>query len=314
MPIVHLRAALLKYPQAVNIVEFAPAGKCLRLDLGEAEALVTLEVGPRILYFGPKGGPNMLKVYPDGGSLGEHGMKHYGGHRLWYGPEDRDVTYQPDNDPVERTDVDGWLGFASRTNRYGIQKQISVRPKPKALGLDLRHVVTNRSTQPATLFPWALTVMAQGGTCLIPMPPFRAHTEDLLPAASMVLWSYTSLNDPRWTWGTHVSRLAQRDLPTPQKLGALIKQGYAAYANFGHLFIKRFDYHEGAAYPDLGCNFETFTNAEMLEVESVGPEVTLVPGESAELRESWSLILDAVPPVEDEACGMWLRKIVEGLT
>lgn len=302
-----------KYPELVDIVELAPAGQCLRLDLGPAEALVTLEVGPRILSFGPKGGPNMLKVYPDGGSLGDHGMKHYGGHRLWYGPEDRDVTYQPDNDPVERTEFDGWLGFASRTNRYGIQKQILIRPKPESAGLELRHVVTNRSENAATLFPWALTVMAPGGECLFPMPPFRPHTEDLLPAASLVLWSYTRLTDPRWTWGTHVSRLAQRDAPTPQKLGALIKQGFAAYANFGHLFIKRFDFVDGAEYPDMGCNFETFTNAEMLEVESVGPEVTLAPGESTELRESWNLVLDAAPPVDDEVCGKWLGKLVEGL-
>jgi hypothetical protein len=43
-----------------------------------------------------------------------------------------------------------------------------------------------------------------------------------------------------------------------------------------------------ADYPDFGCSFETFTNAEILELETLGPLTTLAPGQSASHTERWS--------------------------
>ena len=62
-----------------------------------------------------------------------------------------------------------------------------------------------------------------------------------------------------------------------------------AYLNSGVLFVKRFDYREGAVYPDLGTRYQTFSNEDMLEMETCGELVTLQPGESAELVETWEL-------------------------
>ncbi len=66
------------------------------------------------------------------------------------------------------------------------------------------------------------------------------------------------------------------------------------------MFVKRFDYREGANYPDLGTRYQTFSNEDMLEMETVGELVTLKPGESAELVESWELHAN-VPDVKSEA-------------
>ena len=44
------------------------------------------------------------------------------------------------------------------------------------------------------------------------------------------------------------------------------------------LFVKRFDYREGAVYPDRGTRYQTFSNEDMLEMETVGELVTLQPG------------------------------------
>jgi hypothetical protein len=53
--------------------------------------------------------------------------------------------------------------------------------------------------------------------------------------------------------------------------------------------VKRFDAAgEPAAYPDFGCSYETFTNADILELETLGPVVTLAPGESLTHTERWS--------------------------
>ena len=41
-------------------------------------------------------------------------------------------------------------------------------------------------------------------------------------------------------------------------------------------------------YPDLGCSFETFTNADFLELETLGPLATLEPGASLTHTERWA--------------------------
>jgi hypothetical protein len=74
------------------------------------------------------------------------------------------------------------------------------------------------------------------------------------------------------------------------------------------LFLKIFAAKAGAAYPDFGCNFETFTNQDMLEVETLGPLRTLAPGESVEHEERWQLFgKTGTPPADDEdALTAWL--------
>jgi hypothetical protein len=76
--------------------------------------------------------------------------------------------------------------------------------------------------------------------------------------------------------------------------------GWVAYLNSGVLFVKRFEYREGAVYPDRGTRYQTFSNEDMLEMETVGELATLAPGQFAELVESWELFGN-VPPVTTEA-------------
>ncbi|MCX6610064.1 MAG: hypothetical protein NTW74_04345 [Acidobacteria bacterium] len=45
-------------------------------------------------------------------------------------------------------------------------------------------------------------------------------------------------------------------------------------------------------YPEYFCSFQTFTNADFLELETFGPIVKLLPDEGVELVENWSLHKD----------------------
>jgi hypothetical protein len=81
-------------------------------------------------------------------------------------------------------------------------------------------------------------------------------------------------------------------LTDPQKIGAANKLGWVGYLRGKTLFIKRFPYVEGAHYPDFGCNFETYTAGDFMEVESLGPLAKLEPGESATHVEHWFLFKD----------------------
>jgi hypothetical protein len=97
--------------------------------------------------------------------------------------------------------------------------------------------------------------------------------------------------DPRWTWGEKYVQLQQDPkTKTKQKIGVLNKQKWAAYYLNGELFIKTFGVDEDAKYPDYGCNMETYTDWDMLEVETLGPLTKLAAqGGSIEQDETWSV-------------------------
>ncbi|HLL72874.1 MAG TPA: hypothetical protein VK363_15635, partial [Pyrinomonadaceae bacterium] len=142
--------------------------------------------------------------------------------------------------------------------------------------------------------PWALTIMRGGGTAIFPQEPYISWDDYLLPARPLVLWHYTNLADARWAIGKKFIRLTTDATANhPQKIGMLNKQGWAAYLYGATLFVKRFAYREGANYPDYGCNCETYTAGDFIEVESLAPLQRLEPGESAEHLERWSLFAGA---------------------
>jgi hypothetical protein len=59
--------------------------------------------------------------------------------------------------------------------------------------------------------------------------------------------------------------------------------------------VKRTKADPSKTYPDFGCSFETFTNAEFLEIETLGPMTELRPGQTVEHAERWTLFRDVKP-------------------
>ncbi|HVU35137.1 MAG TPA: hypothetical protein VHE61_17010 [Opitutaceae bacterium] len=290
----------------IDVVAFNGWTKNLRLRNGTAELIVTLDVGPRILSYTRRGGFNPLKVFPDqAGGMGEPTWRSRGGHRFWVAPEDRERTYAPDNAAVDwesRGDAAVRLTPPPETTT-GLQKQLDIVLAPEGAGVTIVHRVTRTAPTPVTLAPWALTVMTAGGVAVIPQPSFGEHPRDLLPNRTFILWPYTDLSDARWTLGRRYILLRQDRTRGPTKLGLAHAAGWCAYLVGGVCFVKRYRHDPSAPYPDLGCNFETFTNDRMLELESLGPLVELAPGQSTEHVEHWDLHdgVDTATAISEEA-------------
>ena len=53
--------------------------------------------------------------------------------------------------------------------------------------------------------------------------------------------------------------------------------------------VKRFEYIDGADYPDMGCNWEFYTTPGMLEVETLSPMYRVEPGCEVSSSEVWEL-------------------------
>lgn len=278
---------------------------CYRLSNASVELIVTADVGPRIMRYGFIGGENQFRETAEHlGKTGGEEYRSYGGHRLWIAPEDRVRTYQHDNSPVAVEAVPGGLRALQPTERLtGIQKEMEIRLDADGSGVRVIHRLHNRGVWEIETAPWALSVMTTGGIAITPLPPRGTHPEDLLPTSTLIMWTYTDLSDPRWHFGKRYISLRQDPKATvPQKLGMPLLDGWAAYLNRGELFVKKFPYHAEATYPDMGSSFEFFTNAKMLEMESLGPLGKIAPGAFLEHEEHWSLFRDVkLDSLDDDA-------------
>jgi len=274
-----------------------------RLSNGIVDLVMTTDVGPRIIRFGFVGEDNEFKEYED--MLGKTGGKEwriYGGHRLWHAPEADPRTYFPDNVPVQLEQQTGFVRLIQPTEMTtGIQKEMDIRLSRREAHVEVTHRLRNTNPWAVELAPWALSVMAPSGKAIIPLPPRGTHPEALQASNTITLWAYTDMSDPRWTWGRKYALLRQdSQATTPQKAGVTVLDGWVACARNDHLFVKKFNHVEGAQYPDLGCSVETWTDPDMLEVETLGPLVRLRPGTTVEHVEQWFLFRN-VPMPEDDA-------------
>jgi len=292
------------------MIQVAPAFEyphCAHLKNDHAELIVTTDVGPRILsYRLLPDGENPLKIYEEQlGKQNEFEWQPRGGHRLWVAPEDNSLTYVPDNTPIawEEEGENTAIFLNAATPPWSLEKQISVTLAAESPRVELTHRIVNRSDLTLSMAPWALTVMRPGGFLLVPQPPLGEHPRDLLPNRRLVLWPYTHPGDERFHFGESFIGLRQSSEAgiKPTKAGLTGNEGVAYYIHGKTCFRKTFAYDEEALYADLGCNFETFTDSGMLEVETLGALRQLEPGQTAEHREIWELFaLDSTPDFHDE--------------
>jgi len=287
----------------LNKITYAGWENCYQLSNDKMILIITADVGPRIIHCGLRGQANLFKEYPDQiGKTESDNWLIFGGHRLWHAPESLSRTYYPDLEPVHIQEIEnGLIATQKPEPTTGLQKQIEIRlseDKPEAY---LIHRLFNHNLWAVETAPWCLSVMAPGGVAILPLPPRGPHPDCILPTSSLAIWPYTDLSDKRWVFGKQYILLNQDTSSSqPQKLGIYSTEGWAAYINMNTLFLKQVPTHFDATYPDLGVNFEVFTNREMLELESLGPIDSIPPKGKIEHQEHWTLIAK-VPTPESEA-------------
>jgi hypothetical protein len=288
-----LAATLLLHGQVkTEKVNYKGWPNSYRVSNGQVELVVTADVGPRIIRYGFTGGQNLLKEFPD--QLGKSGEKEFqlrGGDRVWKAPEDPIATWAPDNVAVAvDITVNGLVATAPVEPLTGLQKQIAVEMAASGTVVTVTHRITNKTLFPLEFAPWALTMMAQGGTAVTGFPARGSYPAHLEATNPMVLWAYTDLSDKRWGFTKKYLTLRQDPANAePQKLGMFSPTTWGAYFLHGEVFLKQYQADPAKTYPDFGCSFETFTNADFLEVETLGPMTKLDPGKSVTHVEKWSL-------------------------
>ncbi len=296
----------------VEPVTFGGWSNNLKLSNADVELIITLDVGPRIIHFAPRGQKNVFaEIAADMGGRGEDSWKLRGGHRLWTSPEDPVRTYRPDNQPVahEIERAPGQVRVRVTTpgdTDVALEKTIEVSLGAQGSDVVVTHRLRNVGTTSHDVALWALSVMAPGGVAVVPLPGNSRHPGNsatvaaFAPHLTMSFWPYFQFGDPRVTFGRKYLKVRQDASLPSTKLGLAHRSEWAGYWNAGVLFVKQFSYEEGARYPDGGANFECYTDGAMLELETLSPLATLRPGAAATHTETWALHQAMPAPDTDE--------------
>ncbi|MCJ7694399.1 MAG: DUF4380 domain-containing protein [Anaerolineaceae bacterium] len=283
-------------------IKFGGWKNCYKLSNNMVDLIVTGDVGPRIIHFGFVNNTNILKTFPE--QLGKTKQDQwivFGGHRLWHTPEDINRTYYPDSNPVVVEETEKGLKVTQEIEpTTGIEKSIEIKLHEEKATVNLLHTIKNCGIWPIETSAWALSVLAAGGTAIIPLPPRGPHPDFILPTSSLTLWPYTDLSDERWEFGEKYIRVKQNEsVGKPQKIGVHSSEGWLAYLNNSQLFIKQVDYENCQEYPDMGSNLEIFVDGEILELETLSPIRKIEPGERIIHEEVWKLIKN-VPEIKND--------------
>lgn len=277
----------------------------MQVELGPVVVTVASHAGPRILGYSRPGRPALFADLPAATvtdpTVGTYHL--LGGHRLWRAPEEPSVTYQPDDDGARATPLVDGVELVGAPDTDGVTKRIVVRQRGEVTIVD--HVLENGGSSPIRTAPWAITQLAPGGTAILPQP--AGDPASRLPDRRLVLWPYADLGDPEIRFTDHVISIEGSTRVSRFKIGFANQRGWLAYHRGDQLFVKWGPLHDDDAdHVDLGCTAECYRDERFVELETVGPSVTLAPGDVVHHREAWRLfdvdpssltdVLAALPP------------------
>ncbi len=264
------------------------------LENGHLRLEYLAQAGPRIVRLFVAGSQDNLLAELPSFSMDTPSGPYFirGGHRLWHSPEAFPRSYLPDNDGLIVEEIaDGVRLVQPIEPASGIRKSIEIRLASGQASATLTHELKNEGVWPIELAPWAITQLRLGGVAILPQQEGPLDAAGLLANRQIVLWPYTRWSDPRLQPGDDLVLIraqSTRSVP-PCKIGYLNRHGWSAYLIGGTLFVKRFEASVDRPHPDFGCNAEVYCCDQFIEVESIGPLVTLEPGASTRHIETWEL-------------------------
>ena len=263
-------------------------GRVLWLSDEHAEVGLALDFGLRIIHVSCPGMENLFYEQPadlSDGVTTEEGWKLYGGHRLWMAPESK-LSNCPDNDPVTYTlegnsvlaeqQVEPWLGIRKK-----------LRITFTGTGVQVDNIIENASHKEIVGAAWGVNTLAGLGKAYVEFPNYGVG--DCRPHRVVSLWSTTDLHDERIRFSADSLQVTHAPSEKYFKLGLYSHTGKATYENKGQRLTLTFAAPPMSQLPDLGCNFELYMCRQFMELESLGIDHTLQPGQSMTHTEHWAL-------------------------
>lgn len=281
---------------------FGKRSLCYEITLNNIKMIISADVGPRILFFGFKDGENVLfhdeeeKI-----SIGE--MKLYGGHRFWISPESKN-TYSPDNTPCKVIENENSISFISFDPNTEMEKNLTILEKNGKF--IVRHILTNKGKLLYSGAIWALTcIPPKKGIIFFPW-----GNKGEWKLKKIVYWQ-------KWAGEASTNIKSSQFVPEEDlflvypsgetgKVGTTGYEGFVGVTTENYTFIKKFNFIDGALYPDDNCAIQVYTSENFCEIETLSPLYTLLPNVEYIHDEEWILLPHRVNPKNGEEVRKYL--------
>lgn len=283
----------------ISTVDYLRFGKCVRIANDDAEILVTVDGGPRIISYRRTEGENLFFNDLEGKNIvtepiimetfGKPVFELWGGHRMWATPENMPMSYYPDNEPVAWEQIENGAVFTPNPIPVADwQYSLTVTMAESGTDVTVKMDIKNLRDEVRRAGAWGITQMRKGGMAICPMN----HDERLIPLPDKMIafWPYCDMTDNRFAFGKDCYTLKHIEgNNAPFKCGINSSKGWLAYVTYGEVFVKKVAYDTDATYPDFGSNVETYVDGFMLEIEGLCPMKDLAMGDVVSLTENWSI-------------------------
>lgn len=254
------------------------------VELGAYRLEIANDFGPRIVSLRRDDSPELFAQLSDDHAIEHAGgiYRFHGGHRLWAAPENPEVTYANDDHICSVSVENGTAKVLGPPDSAGLVKSIVLTTSAESLLIEHR-IAGGQAAQ--RLAAWAITQFPLGGKAILPL---AGEDTGPRPNRNLVLWPYTSLDDPRLQFGESVALVAAGDGP-PLKLGLGPMPQRLGYLRDGWLFMKETGSPPRRTVPDFGAVSQIYLGQGFCELESVG-ELTAIDDQPALVSEVWSVL------------------------
>ncbi|MBN2535163.1 MAG: hypothetical protein JXB88_19940 [Spirochaetales bacterium] len=257
------------------------------------QLVITTDFGPRIVFWGRPDKENLLVWAPGKFTRGEWDL--LGGHRVWSTrplADECEETYRIDDLSCEVQRIDsGWIITAPCDSYNNTRRGIGVR----VLGdnkVEIDNFLINTGDMLYSGGVWSVTSTLPDKTTQYGIPLGDGSMWDYCKIVMFRRWDehFGSFNDDQFSF-THDMMMVNPG-GKENKRCVQADRGIIAMHDPARkvLFAKKAGYDRHGIYP-YGCNLAVYIapGNEMVEMETMGPERMLKPGESLHNKEVWVL-------------------------
>ncbi len=272
----------------IKKINYAGWDDCVYLSNGICEAVVSTQIGPRILRYSLVGGPNLfyLDEYAAGMTEELNLWRMYGGHTFDFSIDGKKILL-PENAPVGVKLEASSMHFDSMVmGNTGITKQISIRMCRRG-GLEVKETLTNISNAAINVRAEASTNVVPGGVAALPA------------TASSIVTPPQDADLRRTRFGKELCLVSADPVRNGEfALDFQASERWCGYFNRNCLFIITTppeDTYEGA-------NIGISGTPNRMTITTYSNPVTLAPGESYTHTEVFNIFIEnPIPATEEEA-------------
>jgi hypothetical protein len=276
----------------VRTMDFRGWTDAVRMTNGEYEVVIVPQIA-RIMKYGKLDGENVLwvndELVPDnaGEMAAESGdWQNFGGYKLWPAPQEAwnwPPDWSLDRGPCTADLLpDGSVKLIGKPSpelgiRFDRVITLAAPGDPIMSRLQIQQIVTNVSEKPVTASIWDVTQVKDDCVGFVPLEPRAQYrTWDGAPP------------DAQW------SRLGDMAFVKPMGIDGKLffpgRPGFLGCLWGDQIYVKVLETAD-AAPPEPETPREVYTGSQgYVELECVGPAVTLQPGESSTFKVDWYLV------------------------